>query len=243
MSKETAITAAKKIGVIITDSMINKLERYIELIQDRNTRTNLTRIQKTDEIWIKHYYDSWLLAEVTEWNGTGKIIDVGSGAGFPGIPLKIVYPELEMILLDSMGKRVNFLRSVIETLDLNGIQAVNGRAEDFARVESYRESFDWVVSRAVADLRVLAEYCLPFTSIGGWCVAYKGSDAKKEIIDSEFAIEELGGRIEGSYESSLTLEFGKRNLIMIHKVSKSPAKYPRKSGVPAKRPLGTVNIL
>jgi 16S rRNA (guanine527-N7)-methyltransferase len=237
MGEEAALREAERRGIIVTDGMRIQLERYLEMILSQNARVNLTRILDPDEIWIKHFYDSWALAAVPDWNGAGRLVDVGSGAGFPGIPIKILYPDLEVVLLDSMGKRVEFLRYVIEALDLKGIRTARGRAEELARGLDYRESFDWVVSRAVADLSVLAEYCLPFASLGGWFAAYKGPDPRDEIVGAGFAIESLGGRLRHCYDCALPLGYGERNLVAIRKEERSPGEYPRKSGIPAKKPL------
>jgi 16S rRNA (guanine527-N7)-methyltransferase len=237
MSEEVALTEAGKNGIVVTAAMRDQLERYLEIIRSENERVNLTRIQDPDEIWIKHFYDSWTLAAAPDWSGTGRMLDVGSGAGFPGIPIKILYPDLRVVLLDSARKRIDFLRYVTAALGLSGIQAVHGRAEDLARAAPYRESFEWVVSRAVAELRVLAEYCLPFAALDGWFAAYKGPASQSEIEGARFAIERLGGRLERCYSCTLPLGYGERNLVMIHKTESSPAEYPRKAGTPARKPL------
>jgi 16S rRNA (guanine527-N7)-methyltransferase len=237
MSKGIALSEAEKAGLVITKTMRMQLERYLEMILDWNTRTNLTAIDQPDEIWIKHFYDSWLLALTPEWNGLGRLVDIGTGAGFPGIPLKIVYPELQVILLEASAKKVEFLRSVVKTLGLNGIQPVHDRAEHLAQMGMYRESFHWVVARAVAALNVLAEYSLPFAMAGGWFVAYKGPDGESELGKARVAIELLGGQADYVFHGRLPLGYGDRNLVMIQKRRACASQYPRKAGIPLKRPL------
>jgi 16S rRNA (guanine527-N7)-methyltransferase len=237
MSEEAALAEAGRNGLVVTDGMQAQLKKFSDLLQGQNEHVNLTRIRESDEIWIKHYYDSWALAMAPDWNGAGRMIDVGSGAGFPGIPIKILYPDLRVVLLDSMGKRIDFLRNVIQALGLKHIQAIRGRAEELAGLEAYRESFDWAVSRAVADLSVLAEYCLPFVSLGGWFAAYKGPASRDEMDGARCAIERLGGCLEYCVPCQLPLGYGRRNLILIQKIRETPGGYPRKPGVPAKKPL------
>jgi 16S rRNA (guanine527-N7)-methyltransferase len=237
MSEQAALTEAGKNGLMVTNDMRRRLKRYLEILQEQNTCVNLTRILDSDEIWIKHFYDSWTLAMVPGWDGTGRMADVGSGAGFPGIPLKILYPELNVVLMDSVNKRVDFLRYAIGVLGLERIEAVHGRAEDLARLTLYRESFNWVSARAVAGLSVLAEYCLPFASLGGWFAAYKGPDPQDEMDEARFGIERLGGCLKYCVPCQLPLGYGKRHLIMIQKIRETSGAYPRKSGVPARKPL------
>jgi 16S rRNA (guanine527-N7)-methyltransferase len=237
MSKGIALREAEAAGLVITKTMQTQLERYLEMVLDWNTRMNLTAIEQPDEIWIKHFYDSWLLALTPEWNGLGRLVDIGAGAGFPGIPLKIVYPALQVVLLETSAKKVEFLRSVVKTLGLNGIQPVHDRAEHLAQIGTYRESFHWVVARAVAALNVLAEYSLPFVMTGGWFAAYKGPDGESELDKARAAIELLGGQADYVFHGRMPLDYGDRTLVMIQKRRICPSQYPRKAGIPLKRPL------
>ena len=216
--------------------------RYAELLQQKNAVMNLTAITDFEEVVHKHFLDSCAPARLPWFppEGPVRLIDVGSGAGFPGIPLKILFPEMEVTLLDSLQKRVNFLQEVIDTLKLTGITAVHARAEDGARQETLRESFDLAVSRAVAALPVLTEYCLPFVKPGGSFLAYKGGDVQAEAEAAGGAVRRLGGAAPEITVFSLPGTAGEtlsRSLVRIIKQSQTPKKYPRKAGTAAKAPL------
>ena len=223
------------IGIELTDSQLNAFETYYDMLIDRNKVMNLTAITEFDEVMDKHFLDSVYLFRSIKLEANYKLIDIGTGAGFPGIPLKIVFPELKITLLDSLNKRVGFLNDVIEELNLNDIEAIHGRAEDIARNKAYRASYDIAVSRAVANLSTLSEYCLPFVKIGGKFVSYKSGDCADEVDNAKAAIHLLGGKINKIDEFSYSNN--SRSFIVIDKVMNTSNKYPRKAGLPSKKPL------
>lgn len=223
------------IGIELTDPQLNAFETYYDMLIDRNKVMNLTAITEFDEVMDKHFLDSVYLFRSIELKADYKLIDIGTGAGFPGIPLKIVFPELKITLLDSLNKRVGFLNDVIDELNLNGIEAIHGRAEDIARDKAYRASYDIAVSRAVANLSTLSEYCLPFVKIGGKFVSYKSGDCADEVDNAKAAIHLLGGKINKIDEFSYSNN--SRSFIVIDKVMNTSNKYPRKAGLPSKKPL------
>lgn len=223
------------IGIELTNSQLNAFETYYDMLIDRNKEMNLTAITEFDEVMDKHFLDSVYLFRSIELKADYKLIDIGTGAGFPGIPLKIVFPELKITLLDSLNKRVGFLNDVIDELNLNDIEAIHGRAEDIARDKTYRASYDIAVSRAVANLSTLSEYCLPFVKIGGKFVSYKSGDCADEVDNAKAAIHLLGGKINKIDEFSYSNN--SRSFIVIDKVMNTSNKYPRKAGLPSKKPL------
>ena len=223
------------IGIELTNSQLNAFETYYDMLIDRNKVMNLTAITEFDEVMDKHFLDSIYLFRSIELKADYKLIDIGTGAGFPGIPLKIVFPELKITLLDSLNKRVGFLNDVIDELNLNDIEAIHGRAEDIARDKTYRASYDIAVSRAVANLSTLSEYCLPFVKIGGKFVSYKSGDCADEVDNAKAAIHLLGGKINKIDEFSYSNN--SRSFIVIDKVMNTSNKYPRKAGLPSKKPL------
>lgn len=223
------------IGIELTDPQLNAFETYYDMLINRNKVMNLTAITEFDEVMDKHFLDSVYLFRSIELKADYKLIDIGTGAGFPGIPLKIVFPELKITLLDSLNKRVGFLNDVIDELNLNDIEAIHGRAEDIARDKAYRASYDIAVSRAVANLSTLSEYCLPFVKIGGKFVSYKSGDCADEVDNAKAAIHLLGGKINKIDEFSYSNN--SRSFIVIDKVMNTSNKYPRKAGLPSKKPL------
>lgn len=223
------------IGIELTNSQLNTFETYYDMLIDRNKVMNLTAITEFDEVMDKHFLDSVYLFRSIKLEAEYKLIDIGTGAGFPGIPLKIVFPELKITLLDSLNKRVGFLNDVIDELNLNDIEAIHGRAEDIARDKAYRASYDIAVSRAVANLSTLSEYCLPFVKIGGKFVSYKSGDCADEVDNAKAAIHLLGGKINKIDEFSYSNN--SRSFIVIDKVMNTSNKYPRKAGLPSKKPL------
>ena len=225
----------KSIGIELTDSQLNAFETYYDMLIDRNKVMNLTAITEFDEVMDKHFLDSVYLFRSIKLEADYKLVDIGTGAGFPGIPLKIVFPELKITLLDSLNKRVGFLNDLIEELNLNNIEAIHGRAEDIARNKAYRASYDIAVSRAVANLSTLSEYCLPFVKIGGKFVSYKSGDCADEVDNAKAAIHLLGGKINKIDEFSYSNN--SRSFIVIDKVMNTSNKYPRKAGLPSKKPL------
>lgn len=198
---------------------------------------NLTGITDYEEVNEKHFVDSLAVTKVIDLNKVNRIIDVGTGAGFPGIPLKIVFPHLKVVLLDSLNKRICFLNQVVDKLNLNNVVALHGRAEDYAQVPEYREKFDLCVSRAVANLSVLSEYCIPYVKIGGNFISYKSGNIDDEVKQAETAIRVLGGCLEEVVKFNLPKSDIERSFVKIYKESMTKKKYPRKSGVPGKNPI------
>jgi len=226
---------AEELKVKLSDEQIIKLVKYKELLMEWNQKINLTAIEEDRDIIIKHFIDSFTILPYIEGPGK-KLVDVGTGAGFPGIPAKIADDSIEVLLLDSLDKRVKFLNTVISELGLAGITALHERAEETGLSEKYRESFDISTARAVASLPVLLEYCLPLTKTGGIFIVMKGSDTA-EIETSAKALNILGGKIEEVRELILPFSDIKRNIIIVRKFRQSPTKYPRKAGKPSKEPL------
>ena len=226
------------IGMTLSDIQIEQLDKYYELLVEWNSFMNLTGITDYEEVMLKHYLDSLVLKlPINGENKHIKLIDVGTGAGFPGLPLKIAYPEAEVVLFDSLNKRIKFLDEVINTLGLKNVTTIHGRAEDGGRNPKLREQFDVSVSRAVADLAVLSEYNLPFVKVGGYFVAYKSKDVDAEVEKSKKAIGILGGEVEKVDKFTLPETDIERALVYIKKVKNTGKKYPRKAGVPGKEPL------
>ncbi len=226
---------AMQFGIELSEKEQNNFYNYMKLLLDWNQKINLTAITEPKEVITKHFVDS--LSIVRHINENDKILDIGTGAGFPGIPLKIVLEKNEITLLDSLNKRINFLNEVIEKLDLKNIQAIHGRAEEFNKIDENRENYDIIVSRAVAKLNVLLEYMLPFVKLNGRCICMKSADIDEELKEAENAIKILGGEIEKIDEIILKNTDIKRKIIVIKKVNKTPSKYPRKAGTPAKEPI------
>ena len=224
-------------GVTLTEKQIEQFEKYYELLVEWTKVMNLTGITEFDEVMQKHFVDSAAAAKYVEMEKVNSLIDVGTGAGFPGIPLKILYPHLQVTLLDSLNKRIKFLEEVVDNLGLTGIETVHGRAEDAAKKAEYREQFDLSVSRAVANLASLTEYCLPFVKVGGKFVSYKSVSVDEEITQSKKAVYVLGGEIGKVEKFNLPESDMERALVIIEKKRSTPKKYPRKAGMPTKEPL------
>lgn len=252
-------------GINLSGEQIEKFMDYYELLMEWNSFMNLTAITDFDEVILKHFVDSLAVCQVSVFREALKLsdhkisvgadllseegssdkrkiseislIDVGTGAGFPGIPLKIVFGDMRITLLDSLNKRVNFLNTVIDKLNLKNIEAVHGRAEDFARQQDYREQYDFCVSRAVANLSTLSELCIPFLKRDGYFISYKSEKVREELSVGKKAVEILGGEIKDILEYQLPESDMNRSMVFIRKVKSTPKKYPRKAGTPAKEPL------
>ncbi len=228
-------SAVSSLGLTPDDDQIDLLLRYYELILDQNQTMNLTRITGFEEAVWKHMVDSLSLIRAADVRKNCKILDLGSGAGFPGIPIKIMFPETEVLMVDSVGKKVRFINRVIEELQLDRALGLHTRAEELARDKKYREKYDICVSRAVANLTALSEYCLPFVKTGGMWIAYKGPDCDPELEDAAYAIKTLGG--SEAEKVSFQINEMDRTLIKVKKIKKTPMQYPRKAGTAAKMPL------
>lgn len=227
----------KELGISLEKSQIDAFIQYYDLLVEWNSFMNLTAITDFQEVCIKHFLDSLSLSKIMDCHQKLQVIDIGTGAGFPGIPLKIAFPELKITLLDSLGKRVKFLNEVIERLNLKDIEAIHGRAEDYAKPTALRESYDVCVSRAVANLATLSEYCLPYVKVDGVFVSYKSEKVVEEMEQAKKAITLLGGKIVSQNEFTLPYSDIYRNLLVIQKEKITPKKYPRKAGLPSKEPL------
>jgi 16S rRNA (guanine527-N7)-methyltransferase len=215
----------------------DKFIKYKELIKEWNEKVNLTAITEDSEIIKKHFIDSIKVFKFQELKNAKKVIDIGTGGGFPGIPMKIINPSSKVVLLDSLNKRINFLNEVIKELKLNDIETIHGRAEDFAQENRYRERFDVAVSRAVANLTVLTEFCLPYVKVGGCFVALKGPAIEEEMKEAKNAIKILGGDVEEILKVDIEGSDLNHNLVIIRKLKETPKKYPRKAGMVTKNPL------
>ena len=236
------VNICNKINIEISDDQINCFEKYYELLIEKNKVMNLTAITDKEDVIVKHFIDSialipYLLDIGINTNNELKIIDIGTGAGFPGLPLKIMMPDVKFTLLDSLNKRVSFLNEVIDELKLKDIEALHGRAEDYASDNKYREKYDICVSRAVANLSTLSEYCIPFVKEDGFFISYKAGESEEEINNSKNAIKILGGKINKVEEFVLPGTDASRVFVFIRKLELTDKKYPRKAGVPAKKPL------
>lgn len=218
------------------DKIIDNFLTYYEMLIEKNKVMNLTAITEFDDVVVKHFIDSLLIIKFIDFNNITDIIDIGTGAGFPGLPIKIIYPELRVVLMDSLNKRLKFLNEVIDKLNLDNIKLVHSRAEDLARLSEYREKFDLVVSRAVANLSTLSEYCIPFVKVGGCFVSYKSDNINDELDQSMPAINLLGGNLREVRKVHLNNEID-RSFIIIDKKKNTLKKFPRKAGTPSSEPL------
>ncbi|MGD9901471.1 MAG: 16S rRNA (guanine(527)-N(7))-methyltransferase RsmG [Spirochaetales bacterium] len=224
---------AKSINIELTDSMINQFETYYSFLVEYNSKTNLTSITEKSDIYIKHFLDSLLGLSLINQNA--KICDIGTGAGFPGVPIKIARPDINLVLVDSLNKRVEFLKELVIQLNLDKIEVIHARAEDFAK--NNRESFDYAVARAVAPLNTLSEYCLPVVRLGGEFIAYKADNIEEELNSSKNAIKILGGNINKTVKIMLPGTDIIRNFVIIKKTHSAPSKYPRSGNKPRTQPL------
>ena len=240
---DTFIKDLNQFGISLEEKQLIQFIQYYELLMEWNRFMNLTAITEYEEVLKKHFIDSLSIINILKYEELStksiSVIDIGTGAGFPGIPLKIVFPNLQVTLLDSLQKRVNFLQAVIDELSLSDIRVVHGRAEEYASEGKgkYREQFDLCVSRAVANLSTLSEYCLPYIKVGGAFISYKSDKMEDEYIQAKRAIELLGGKKKKKASFTIPGTDISRTLLLIGKVNKTPVKFPRKAGLPSKEPL------
>ena len=221
----------------LTEQKEKQFGMFYDLLIEKNKVMNLTAITEFDEVIVKHFLDSISLCNYYDLTKALKVIDLGTGAGFPGIPLKIMFPNLKMTLADSLNKRILFLNEVIDQLKLSEINTVHGRAEDLASEMNYRETYDLCVSRAVANLSTLSEYCLPFVKMNGTFISYKSGEVEQEVAASKNAMFLLGGKVQDVIQFQLADSENSRSFVMINKIKKTPKTYPRKAGTPTKNPL------
>lgn len=231
------VEGLKSLNIELSDNQMNQFLKYYEMLVEKNKVMNLTAITEFDEVIEKHFLDSLQIAQYVDINNKDiSLIDVGTGAGFPGVPLKIAFPNIKVVLLDSLNKRINFLNEVIDVLGLENITALHGRAEDYGKDPEYREQFDYCVSRAVANMCSLSEYCLPFVKVGGSFIPYKSGNIDEELLNAKKAVFLLGGKIDKV--EKFVLEENQRSFVFIKKEKNTGKKYPRKAGLPTKEPLG-----
>lgn len=235
--EQRLIENMKMISVELTDKQVSQFIKFYEMLVEWNKVMNLTGITEYDEVVMKHFVDSLSIVKVNGFDNVTSIIDVGTGAGFPGIPLKIVFPEIKITLLDSLNKRIKFLNAVIDELELENVETIHGRAEDFSKKEDYREQYDLCVSRAVANLATLSEYCLPYVKEDGYFLPYKSGDIKEEAANSKKAVKILGGNIEDIISFEIPDTDMARTILKIHKTKATPKRFPRKAGLPTKEPI------
>lgn len=224
-------------GIDLSPEQMTQFERYFELLVEWNEKMNLTAITDKQEVYLKHFYDSISLAFYEDFSDGQTICDIGAGAGFPSIPLKIVYPELQVTIVDSLNKRITFLTELTNQLELANVFLYHDRAEIFGQDKSYRESFDYVTARAVARLNVLSELCLPLVKKDGYFLALKATKSEEEIIEAKKAIAVLGGKLQKEESFELPITKDERHIVCIQKKKETPKKYPRKPGLPNKQPI------
>ena len=225
----------EELQIKLDDTQVNQFIQYYEMLVEKNKVMNLTAITEFDEVIEKHFLDSLSLIKVYDLTKEVSVLDMGTGAGFPGIPLKIAFPQLQVTLADSLNKRILFLQEVIDTLGLEKVEAIHARAEELGRNKEYREQYDLVVSRAVANLASLGEYCIPFVKLGGDFISYKSGEIEEEVKNAKNAVFLLGGKVKEVYKFDLYEQ--KRSFVRIEKVKGTPKAYPRKAGTPTKMPL------
>ncbi|XIF19463.1 MAG: 16S rRNA (guanine(527)-N(7))-methyltransferase RsmG [Acetilactobacillus jinshanensis] len=244
MNPEEFVQALKQLGIRLNDRQRQQFDLYYHLLIKANRVVNLTTITSGPEVYLKHFYDSITPARFVESlrHHTLSVCDVGAGAGFPSLPLKIVFPQLKVTIIDSLNKRINFLRKLVDRLGLKNVSLYHARAEDFGnRRSQHREKYDLVIARAVARLNVLSEFCLPLVRIGGQFVAMKSVNAPQELDRARYAIDQLGGRILNDHTFKLPVSGDLRRIIVIRKQKRTPEKYPRRAGTPNRKPLTSTN--
>lgn len=237
MDEQMFLKELEKHGIQLNDQQLRQFQMYYEMLIEWNKKMNLTAIVEKEEVYLKHFFDSITLSFFFDLRHVQSICDVGAGAGFPSIPLKICFPHLNITIVDSLKKRITFLQSLTSNLELDGVQLVHGRAEDFGQQKAYRENFDLITARAVARLVVLNEYCLPLTKVGGSFISLKGPQIEEELNEAKKSIKLLGGELVKHHKFYLPIEQSERSIVIMDKVHPTKKKYPRKAGLPAKSPL------
>lgn len=239
MNPEEFKEELQKRGITVTEEKMARFDRYLDLLREWNEKINLTAITEPEEVYLKHFYDSLTAGLFVNFkDGVPSLCDVGSGAGFPSIPLKIIYPNIKITIVDSLNKRIQFLKTVSEDLGLEDVSFYHDRAETFGQNPQFRESFDYVTARAVARMSVLSELCLPLVKKNGTFIAMKASSTEQELIDGKKAIAVLGGKLREDIAFELPKEAGERHIVLIDKMKETPKKYPRQPGTPNKKPIG-----
>ena len=237
MKPETFYNLLAEQNLPLSDQQKKQFERYFELLVEWNEKINLTAITDKDEVYLKHFYDS--IAPILQGlipNETIKLLDIGAGAGFPSLPMKILYPQLDVTIIDSLNKRINFLQLLAQELDLDGVHFYHGRAEDFAQDKKFRAHYDFVTARAVARMQVLSELTIPYLQVGGKLLALKASNAPEELLEAKNALNLLFSKVEDNLSYALP-NGDPRYITVVEKKKETPNKYPRKAGMPNKRPL------
>lgn len=237
MNKELFISLLEEKGITLSPEQLAQFDRYYELLVEWNEKINLTAITEKEEVYLKHFYDSITAAFYFDFTKPIHLCDVGAGAGFPSIPIKIAFPHLHITIVDSLNKRITFLKHLADELELDHVQFIHDRAETFGQRKEYREAFDVVTARAVARMSVLSELCLPLVKTNGYFVAMKGVNGQVELEEGQKAITVLGGKVTDVQSFSLPVEESERTVITIEKIKKTPKKYPRKAGTPNKTPI------
>ncbi len=237
MDTNTFVQALKEKGIELNDKQINQFQRYFDILVEWNEKMNLTAITNQEGVYLKHFYDSLTAAFYHDFTKELRICDVGAGAGFPSLPLKIVFPHLKVTIVDSLKKRITFLNHLAHELELDNVAFYHDRAENFGKNDGFREGYDLVMARAVARMSVLSELCLPLTAKGGHFMAMKGPNLKDEMEDANVAIQTVGGEVKDVFTFHLPEEDSERNIAIIEKRRKTPKKYPRKAGTPNKQPI------
>lgn len=227
----------RELGITLDEIQKKQFTDFYEYLVEKNKVMNLTGITEFQEVLIKHFLDSLACVKAVDMSRIKRIMDIGTGAGFPGVPLKIAFPHLEACLLDSLKKRVNFLEETFQMLKLENITAIHGRAEEYAKNKQYRETYDLCVSRAVSNLATLSEYCLPYVKTGGYFISYKSGTVQEEVEQAQKAVKILGGKIQNVVYFQLPDSEIQRSFVVIEKIKATPGRYPRKAGTPLKEPL------
>ena len=233
----TLENGCRELGIELSQKQKNQFIQFYEFLVEKNKVMNLTGITEFQEVLVKHFLDSLACVKAVDMSRIKRIMDIGTGAGFPGVPLKIAFPHLEACLLDSLKKRVNFLEETFQMLKLENITAIHGRAEEYAKNKQYRETYDLCVSRAVSNLATLSEYCLPYVKTGGYFISYKSGTVQEEVEQAQKAVKILGGKIQDVVYFQLPDSEIQRSLVVIEKIKATPGRYPRKAGTPLKEPL------